>query len=252
LLRLGDLERERDVLFRRRLAPLDRDRDLLLRLFDRDLDLDRDRERERRFRTGDLDRDLERRFDRTGELRRRGDLDFDFLRRDREPDRDLALERELFDRPRELLRRDRDLDRDRFFSLSSEAGEESPTLALITLIPQLADVGRFTTSRPARRGFLPVAMRSLSGFTIGLLACSTFKHRPPKNTPLYCKAVGTDSGAVNSMNAYLVSSLLQILMYLTSPTPEKKAISCSDVTLASTFCTNIVRLISSNSTGSAL
>jgi len=52
------------------------------------------------------------------------------------------------------------------------------------------------------------------------------------------------------MKAYFVTSFCPILIYLTSPTPEKNAINCSDVTSASTFCTNIVRLISSSSVGS--
>jgi len=245
--RLGDLDPDfdGDLLLR----VLDRDLDLLLLRFDHDLDLDRDLERDRRLRTGDLVLDLDRRFNRAGDDRRRGDFDLDFLRRDLDPDRERALERELLERPRDLLRRERDLDLERR-PLSSLFGDVSPTCAFITLIPQLADVGLFTTSRPVRNGFRPAAILSLSGFTIGLFACSTLRQFPPKNTPLYCSAVGTDSLAENSMNAYLVSSFLHILMYFTSPTPEKKAISCSDVTSPWTFCTNIVRLISSTSTGS--
>lgn len=178
LLRRGERERDLDffLLFRRGDFDLDLEGDLRFRVLERDLDL------ERLLRTGDLVRDRDRRF-LTGDDRRRGDFDFDFRRRDLDPDRDRAFERELFERPREPLRRERDLDLER--RDFSSPGDAPSTFALITRIPQLAEVGLFTASRPVRKGFLPAAIRSLSGFTIGLFACSTLRHIPPKNTPLY-------------------------------------------------------------------
>jgi len=55
-----------------------------------------------------------------------------------------------------------------------------------------------------------------------------------------------------NLNASLFSITLLILIYFTSPTPAKKAISCSDVTDGSMSLTNIVLLISSISIGSVL
>jgi len=227
------------------LRSLDLDLERLVLLLD--LDLDRDLEVERLLlRIGDLVRervrllglDLERdllllRGERTGD-RRLADLDLDllFLDFDLDLERALDLDLPLDVRPLDrLLLRDIDLDLD---------------------FRKFTDEGRLTTSLLERLGFLPEAIRSLSGLTIALLACSTFRHFPPKITPLYCKAVGTDSGAENSMKAYLFSVGLHILIYFTSPTPEKNAISCSDVTDLSISFTYIVLLISSISTGSVL
>jgi len=237
----------------------DRDLDLFLLLGDRDGDLvtllfflrrslDRDLDR-LFFLFGDLDLDLELDLrllligdlvlDRlllllTGDRRLGGDLVLDrlFLDFDLDLDRAFDLERPLDVRPRDrLLRRDIDLDLD-FLKLTED--------------------GLLTTSRADLPGLRPDAIRSLSGLTIALLPCSTFRHFPPKITPLYCNAVGTDSCPENSMKACLFSPGLLILIYFISPTPEKKAISCSGATDSSISFTNIVRLISSISTGSVL
>jgi len=241
---LGERDFVLDLFLRR--GDLDGDLEMLLffllRSLDRDLEVERlllrigDLVRERVRLLGlDLERDLLLlRGERTGDRRLGGDLVLDLLFLDfdldleRAFDLDLPLDVRPLDR---LLLRDIDLDLD---------------------FRKFTDEGRLTTSLLERLGFLPEAIRSLSGLIIALLACSTFRHFPPKITPLYCKAVGTDSGAENSMKAYLFSIGLHILIYFTSPTPEKNAISCSDVTDLSISFTNIVLLISSISTGSVL
>jgi hypothetical protein len=123
--------------------------------------------------------------------------------------------------------RERERERDRFFLSLFVFSELVLTTAGLerTLLASLILFMASSTSLFSSWGVTPC------GFTMAFLLWFTLTGRSPNMAPLYCRAMGTESGQANSTNANLVGCVSSpaILTYLISPHGWKKVSTCSAV-----------------------